>query len=330
MRFISMQALWLAASLSVVSLPVLAEKVSMESGGANSVVGLLPQAMAPHWAEAGVDVELALGQTLTKSLLKIGQGSLDSSVMPPPAYAALGKGKGPYAKLGEEKGAALAANVRSLFGFAASVYHPIVWADSGIESWEGIKGKKVYIGPPAGAANAQITALIKAASGYEEGTDYEGVKAPWATAVQGFRDGQYDMVVTPQSLGSQVLTELSLSKNIRILSMEDGAEPPKGMGMVTAVIPEDTYSGQANNDQAVNAWQTVMMMVVNKDMADDLAYNMTKTYFDSLEKVREGNDLIKGVNADQRFGAVIAPLHPGAVRYYKEQSIEIPAELLAE
>ncbi|MEZ5477117.1 MAG: TAXI family TRAP transporter solute-binding subunit [Thiolinea sp.] len=180
MRFASVQHWLLAASLSVLSLPVLAEKVSMETGGANSVVGLLPQAMAPHWSRAGVDVELALGQTLTKSLLKIGTGSLDSAVMPPPAYSALSKGKGAYEKLGEEKGAAMAANARSLFGFAASVYHPVVWANSGIESWADIKGKKVYIGPPAGAANAQIKTLIKAASGYEEGTDYEGVKAPWA------------------------------------------------------------------------------------------------------------------------------------------------------
>lgn len=286
--------------------------------------------MAPYWSKGGVDVELAMDQTLTKSLLKIGQGNLDSAVMPPPAYLDLRGGKGAYSKLGEEKGKALTDNVRSLFGFSASIYHPIVWADGNIKNWEDIKDKQVYIGPPAGSANLQITSLIKEASGYEAGKDYEGIKAPWGVALQGFRDGQYDMVVTPQPQGSQALTELSLSRDIRILSLKGEVEPPEGTGMVKALIPKDTYSGQVNKDEDVHTWETVMMLVVRKDLPEEAAYNMTKIYFDSLDEAKKGNALLKGVNAGQRFGAVVTPLHPGAVRYYKEQNIEIPANLLAE
>ena len=83
--------------------PVLAQKVSMETASASSVVGLMPQSMAPIWSNTGLDIQLAMGQTLTKSLLKLGQGSLDTAVVPPPAYANLARGKGPYAKLGAEK-----------------------------------------------------------------------------------------------------------------------------------------------------------------------------------------------------------------------------------
>lgn len=330
MRFKSLKKMTLCVGLMVLSSSVLADKISMESASTNSVVGLLPQAMAPHWSEAGIDVELALGQTLTKSLLKIGKGSLDSAVVPPPAYNALFKGKGPYKKIGAEAGAKLAENAVALFGFAGSVYHPVVWADSGIESWQDLKGKKVYIGPPAGAANSQIKALIKAASGFEEGKDYDGVKAPWNVSMQGFRDGQYDVAVIPQGVGSQALTELSLSRSIRLLSLDPDMAPPVGLGMSKAAIPANTYAGQVNNDTATNAWLTVMMVMVKKDISDELAYKLTKTYFDSLDKVRLGNDLLKGINADQRFSAVVAPLHSGAVRYYKEQGIDIPASLMAE
>ncbi|MEZ5449091.1 MAG: TAXI family TRAP transporter solute-binding subunit [Thiolinea sp.] len=65
-------------------------------------------------------------------------------------------------------------------------------------------------------------------------------------------------------------------------------------------------------------------------MSDDTAYTLTKTYFDNLQTVQSSNELLRGVTAEQRFGAVITLLHPGAARYYQEQDIEIPAELQPE
>ncbi|HPE60619.1 MAG TPA: TAXI family TRAP transporter solute-binding subunit [Thiolinea sp.] len=330
MPFACLKNLILIAGLMLLALPVWAAKVSMETATSNSVLGLLPQTMAPYWSRAGVDVELATGQTLTKSLLKIGQDNLDSAVIPPLAYMGLSTGKGAYTRLGAEKGAEMAEHVRALFGFSSSFYHPIVWADSGIENWADLKGRKIYIGPPAGAANAQITALLKTAAGFEDGKDYEGIKAPWGVAIQGFRDGQYDMVFSPQPLGSQALTELSLSRDIRILSLPADTEPPASLGLITSTIPPDTYSGQVNKNETVTVWVTVMMLAVNRDMAEDTAYTLTKTYFDNLDAARKANDLLKTVSADQRFDGVVAPLHAGAVRYYREQAIDIPAALLTE
>lgn len=319
---------WVAlAFLGVaVAMPSWAGKVSMETATANSVVGLMPQGMAPIWSKAGMEVQLAMDQTLTKSLLKIGQGNLDSSVVPPPAYSNLVAGKGPYAQLGE-KGTALAKNVTGLWGFTASNYHPIVWADSGITDWSKIKGKRVYLGPPAGAANAQIRALIKAASGFEDGKDYEGIKAPWGAAPQSYKDGQFDVLVLPATVGSQAVVEMALTRNIRILPMPADAKPKAELGMVASKIPAGTYKGQVNSADVIPTWQTVMMVVANKSMSDADAYLLTKTYVESRSELAKGNALLKELASDDPLGGVIAPLHPGAARYYKEVGIAIPAEL---
>lgn len=317
-----------AASLTMVG-AAHATKISMESTAPTSVVGMVPQALAPKWAEAGVDVELALGQTLTKSLLKMGQGSLDSAVIPLPAYNLLKIGKGPYTQLGADKGKALAGNVRSLFAFTASTYHPIVWADSGINSWADIKGKRVFIGPPAGAANAQITGLIKAASGFEEGKDYTGVKAPWGVAADGFRDGQYDVYVGVYGIGGQALAELSLSRKIRILSLPNRNEPPEVLGLAVGNIPAGSYPGMVNTENVI-AWKTLMMMAVTKDVSDDVAYKLTKTYFDSMADLKAGNVGLAVLDAADAFDGLIAPLHPGAVKYYKEVNRTVPAKLVAK
>lgn len=320
----------LALSLAAMAAPAVhAAKISMESATASSVTGLVPSTLAPAWSKAGVDVELALGQTLTKSLLKLGQGTLDASVMPLPAYASLIAGKGPYAQLGAEKGKALADNVRSLFAFTASTYHPIVWADSGIEKWSDIKGKRVFIGPPAGAANAQIIGLVKAASGLEEGKDYTGIKAPWNVATDSFKDGQYDVYIGALGVGSQTVIELSLSRKIRLLSMPDRKAPPPALGMGVATIKGGLYPGQVNTNDTI-AWSTLMMLAVNKNLSDDVAYQLTKVYFDQLPALQKANAALAHLSADEALDGLVAPLHPGALRYYKEAARSVPAELMAK
>jgi TRAP transporter TAXI family solute receptor len=321
--------LWLSFAVAATTMcGAQAAKISMESTAATSVVGMVPQALAPKWAAAGVDVELALGQTLTKSLLKMGQGTLDSAVVPLPAYNLLVLGKGPYAQLDADKGKALADNVRSLFAFTASTFHPIVWADSGINTWADIKGKRVFIGPPAGAANAQIMGLIKAASGFEEGKDYTGIKAPWGVAADAFRDGQFDVYVGTYGVGGQALAELSLSRKIRILSMPNRNEPPAVLGLAVGTIPAGSYPGMVNTEPVI-AWKTLMMMAVNKGVSDDTAYKLTKTYFDSIAALKTGNAGLSVLDPADAFDGLAAPLHPGALKYYKEVNRSVPATLAA-
>jgi TRAP transporter TAXI family solute receptor len=303
-----------------------ATKISMESASGAAVTGMLPQTLAPMWAKTGVDVELALGQTLTKSLLKIGQGSLDAAVIPLPAYIDLSEGTGPYSQMGD-KVKPLAGNVRSLFAFVASTYHPVVWADSGVEKWADIKGKRVFIGPPAGAANAQIIGLIKAASGYEEGKDYTGVKAPWGVATDNFKDGQYDVYVAALGIGSQAMTELSLTRKIRVLSMPNRNDPPARLGLSVATIPAKTYPGLVNTDDTI-AWNTLMMLAVNKSVSDDVAYQLTKQYYENLPTLKKTNAALSHLSADDGLAGLVAPLHPGALKYYKEVGMKVPAALM--
>ncbi|WP_418138693.1 TAXI family TRAP transporter solute-binding subunit [Marinomonas sp. RS-M-Aa-14] len=138
-----------------------AQQIGMETASSNSLLGMIPQAMAPYWSKAGVDIQLSTGQTLTKSLLKLAQGSLDSAAVPPSAFSAMQRGEGPYIKM-SNKAKDMSHNVRALFTIPGSYFHAITRADSGIKSWPDAKGKRVFIGPPGGSANQQIVALAKA------------------------------------------------------------------------------------------------------------------------------------------------------------------------
>ncbi|WP_419907256.1 TAXI family TRAP transporter solute-binding subunit [Hoeflea sp.] len=321
-------------ALAVFSSLAAAESLSIEGGGAASLTGIVPQTYAQFTSAEGIDLQVVLGQTLTKSALKVAAGKLDLAVIPPPAFRAMSRGVGPYA--GQADAAKkLSEDVRSLFAFPGGTFHAIVWADSGIEDWGDIAGKRVFIGPPAGAASGQIQGMIEAASGgMKAGDDYEGVKAPWGAAQQSFQDGQYDVYVAAAAVGQQALNELSLQREIRILGVPDTVvgsdnwtDYTVAQAVDTTVIPAGTYSGQVNADDDLSTAVTMMMVGVNKAMPDDTAYALTKAYWENLASMKSANALLKSIDPEKPFAGTNAPLHPGAVRYYEENGIAIPDTL---
>ena len=329
------QSLVVAAALAVFGGMSHAQSLSLEGGGSASLTGIVPQTYAQFAAEEGVPLQVVLGQTLTRSALKVAAGQIDIAVVPPDAYNAMKKGVGPYADLAEQA-KDLAPNLRALFGFPGGTFHAIAWADSGIESWDDIKGKRVFIGPPAGAASRQISGMIAAASGgLTPDGDYEGIKAPWDAAQQSFQDGQYDVYVGSLAVGSQALNELSLQREIVILGVPDellGTDVwntyTEESAMSETVIPAGTYSGQINGDKDLNAVATSMMMSVNASMDDETAYKLTKAYWENLDAMKNANALMRSIDPSAPFASLSATLHPGAVRYYQEAGIEVPANLM--
>ena len=324
-----------AAAISATASLAQAQSLSLEGGGAASLTGIVPQTYAQFAADEGIDLQVVLGQTLTRSALKLAAGRIDLAVVPPPAFGAMSRGVGPYAERGDQA-VKLSGDVRALFGFPGGTFHAIAWADSGIESWADLADRRVYIGPPAGAASGQIQGLVELATdGLTTEGGYEGIRAPWGAAQQSFQDGQYDVYIAAAAVGSQALNELSLQREIRILGVPEeliGTEGWTGLlergALTPAVVPAGTYSGQVNGDADLTTVATSMMMSVHAEMADDTAYALTRAYWENLDAMMNANALMKSINPEDPFGGMNAPLHPGAVRYYQEAGIEIPDALM--
>ncbi|WNL39059.1 TAXI family TRAP transporter solute-binding subunit [Halomonas sp. PAMB 3232] len=333
----TMKSISLVVALAGGALSAHAETLSIEGGGSASLTGIVPQAWAQFTPAAGYDLQVSLGQALTRSAIKVGAGRLDLAVVPPPAFNAMQRGVGPYANTAEQA-QSFADNLRMLFTFPGGSFHPIVWADSGIDSWDDMAGKRIYVGPPAGAAANQARGMVHEASGgLEDGSDYEGVRLPWESASQAFQDGQFDMYIMSAAVGQQSVQELSLQRDIRILGVPDEVVDSEGwrnyledQAVRTEVVPAGTYQGQVNGDMDQNIMVTVMMLGANKNMSDETAYALTKSFFDNLDNMQSANALLARLNADDPFAGANMPVHPGAARYYEEQGINIPEHLIAD
>ena len=328
LRMAAVAAAFATASLSFAQ----AETLKAEGGSAAGLSALVPQLLSKYAADSH-EVRVNVDQTLTRAALKVATGAIDMASTPAGAFSRMEVGKGPYKDLGQEAIDA-SKNIRSLFSCLGGHIHVMTYADSGIESWEDIKGKRVFLGPPAGSASAQTTALIRAITGFEPGEDYEGIKLAWSAASQAFEDGKFDVFMRTGTMGSAAVDQYGAAKQFRILGIPEeviGTDAWNSYlstpGYAADTLPAGSYSNQANNDEDLLATAYVMFLSVNKDMNEDTAYQLTKAMFENLDDAHSVNAGLTPLTLDNAFVSLAAPLHPGAIRYYEEVGVTIPDNL---
>ena len=282
--------------------------------------------------DLGIDIQINDSQTLTKSALKLGRGQIDLMAMPTAVYKFLAAGSRMYKKKLHKQAIAAGKNVRALFGFQGVVFHAVTFDVDGIKTWKDIKGRRVFVGPPAGAASVTVQTMIRALTGYEPNKDYKAIKLNWGSGLQAMMDGKLDLFVRPVNPGAAMIEQLGMSKKFRLLDSDTTTEAwqkwLKGPGRFTGTIPANTYSGQVNRDRTLTVGAATFYMSVHKDMSDDRAYGMTRLFWDNLDEVHKTSVILKPITMKMPFVGVNTVLHPGAVRYYKEKGIAIPAKLM--
>lgn len=302
-----------------------------ETAGVGDPVHTMFVAFANQAGKADVEIQVNAGQTLTKSMLKGAKGEIDFFSSVPSLVGLMAGQKRMYENV--EGAGELAGNLRAIVGFKAGAYHPVTLAGSGIETWEDIKGKTVFTGPPAGSASATSEALIKIITGYEAGSDYQAVRLSWGEGYTALSDGKIDMMVRPAEIGSANIERYGLSGEFRILSIPEDAVNSDAMqelfgrpgrGMLT--FDGGLYKGQLNNTE-ITALGFTQFVGTHAGVADEVVYAATKSFWENIEDVQATAFFLKAVTPETAFTAINVPLHPGAARYYTEAGIEIPEPL---
>jgi len=92
-------------------------------------------------------------------------------------------------------------------------------------------------------------------------------------------------------------------------------------------LPADTYP---NQDEAIRTIGSPNVLVTRADIPEDVVYNVTKVIWENLATLQEIHGATKDMRLDIAIQGLGAPLHSGAVRYFREVGLEIPARLLLE
>jgi len=94
-----------------------------------------------------------------------------------------------------------------------------------------------------------------------------------------------------------------------------------------AVIKAGTYPGQENEITTISQPN---LLVAHQDIAEDVIYQLVKTIFENLPYLQNIHQATKAMALEHAVTGLSVPLHPGAVRYFREKGINIPADLIRE
>jgi uncharacterized protein len=141
---------------------------------------------------------------------------------------------------------------------------------------------------------------------------------PFAESVDLMKNRQLNATLQSAGLGVASLKDLSTSTEITVVSVPKATVDKIGPPFVSVTIPANTYTGQ---DKDVPTAAVVNYLVTSSAVSDDLAYQMTKLVFESLPELANAHAAGKEIKLDLAATGSPVPLHPGAIRYYKEKGL---------
>lgn len=147
-------------------------------------------------------------------------------------------------------------------------------------------------------------------------------QAAYSDMISLYKDKHVDFVFTHLALPGAAITEMTMSRKSVLLSTSKGCIDAlaKDLGTIgtdsgKAMITGGTYK---NNPNDVPAVTTAAELLVAKKVPEIVAYTILKIIGDNIEEVYKINNKNRTFKPETGWQGVAVPLHPGAVRYYKE------------
>ena len=207
--------------------------------------------------------------------------------------------------------------IRSLFVIPSLTMHLVVRADAGIEEFTDLAGKKFLIGK--GSFGAREAAKYIELFGLKDKVDLIDVELN--AAVAALKNGQIDGFATAGSYPAPNVMEAAAGTPLRIISLSD--DQVTQTKRTRLVIPAGTYPGidkdVVTTSLPVGAYSTT-------EMSDDLAYQLTRTFWEQKSAMGQNNAWWDAVTVDG-LDSLGAKLHPGALKYYREAGVAVPQRL---
>jgi TRAP transporter TAXI family solute receptor len=210
------------------------------------------------------------------------------------------------------------SNVRYVSFLFGSVGHFVVPAKSSIKKLADIKGKTISMGGPGSGSAKNLTKLLKHVGLWGSFKDvYLGKKSSAALV-----DGKVAAYNWHPGIGSGFIKKTANAMKIRFVDLD---APAKASGFyekfpyfAPTTIPKSAYP---NVDADTMTIGTGTLMIANKDVPADVVYNVLKSLYSDAGKKFLGAAIggrAKQMTIANGLKNLVAPLHPGAARFWKE------------
>lgn len=212
-------------------------------------------------------------------------------------------------------------NIRGIMPLQYSILHLVTFeARKDINTIADLRGKRIAVGPAGGGGVLLFRTLL---SFY--GMSIDDVKPSYMSYADGtsaIKDGNVDVTMPHGAPPIEAINELASRDKIKFVTISDDVLEmlhAKYPYYERAVIPAGTYKGVDRDVVSVGVRD---MLVVNSKVDDDTVYKITKAIYEHLDEVRKVHPSAKTIRFEG-YNNELVPLHPGALKFYKENGIKI-------
>jgi uncharacterized protein len=224
-------------------------------------------------------------------------------------------------------------NLRALGGIFGTYYvHFVAARDKGIKKVAELAdlvkaGKAVNVAMPM--KGTSDLPLIENILGFY-GISSEAIKkaggkvtqAVYADMISLYKDRHVDFVFTHLALPAAAVTEMSVSRSSTLLAVSNDCidKLAKDLGTLPRdsgqqIIPKATYKGQADGVPTV---VSTGELLIGSHVADEVAYAVIKILCQNVGELHKINNANQTFIPEKGWAHVAVPLHPGAVKFYRE------------
>ena len=214
------------------------------------------------------------------------------------------------------------SNMRALFPMYQTPFQVITMANSGIESVTDLAGRRVSVGPAGGTPGTYWPRFMETL-----GVEATVSNAGAADAASQLKDGLIDAFAFAAGVPISAFSQLAAEADVRMFGFNEAelatileAHPE----VSPLAIPAGTYSGHDYDQNTVAMWNYA---IANQSMPESLAYEIVKLVMENHDRMMAIHGAARETVMENVLNNTFLPFHPGAVRYYEENGIEIPENL---
>lgn len=215
-------------------------------------------------------------------------------------------------------------SVGYLYGAPAQL---VVRDDGTVKTAYDLKSKRVAVGNPGSGAAASAERFFRHIGVWES---FRPTFIGYAEAASAFKEGHIDAFWVLVGYPNGSVIEASVQEKIALIDVGIEAQESgfyDGFAYAPTVVPAGTYG----DDMPVcKTFQDATILTVHKDLPDELVYTITRAMWSAagIKTMTAVKAQFAEMNMQNAFKGASVPLHPGALRFWREQGLEIPAELM--
>ncbi len=210
-------------------------------------------------------------------------------------------------------------DLRAVFSIHPEPFTVVARAGAGIETFDDLAGKRVNIGNPGSGAR-ETTEILLEAKGMSSDDFALATELKAAEQSAALCDNQIDAMSYTVGHPSGSIQEATTACDSVLVSVT-GPEVDKLVEENSfyrkATIPGGMYRG---NDEDTKTFGVGATFVTSTAVDEETVYQLVKSVFDNFDSFKNLHPAFANLQEDEMISAGLsAPLHDGAVRYYKER-----------